>query len=269
MVLLKNPQRIGRAGNKLAPHFIGPYKVTKKSSKGGLTVQNTKSKKNLKKTYNVALAKKYIKDSKSNTGSDENKDDGDDDVKVIGESTKKVMKLTQLPPSKRKQLAEQLGLTTVCEVDYQSSGHCPKKLATMKGDGNCLFRAISFSLTGSERSHMRVRRAITGRISEDNGSFIRNMCRRNMLATVMESKDPAKSYLDQSGMEKSGTWDTEVEIFAAAGLLQTDIAVYCKKHEKAACSFSMFPASGNMRKLSTDAIILDNSSGNHYNVVLC
>ena len=36
----------------------------------------------------------------------------------------------------------------------------PRRLRTIKGDGNCLFRSVSYLISGTERQHMQVRQAI-------------------------------------------------------------------------------------------------------------
>jgi hypothetical protein len=97
------------------------------------------------------------------------------------------------------------------------------------GDGNCLFRAISRHVTGTESNHYAVRKATV------------NYLRRNpvlieyVLAGVDAPLDPnrrkvffnkkVREYLKNSQMAKSGEWGTDLEVFLLSSMLDVNIVV--------------------------------------------
>ena len=76
------------------------------------------------------------------------------------------------------------------------------ELKEIKGDGNCLFRAISDQLFGNEDHHMDLRQKAV--------EFIKN------------NQDEARHYIEENksfedhveSMSKDGTWGGELEIYA-------------------------------------------------------
>lgn len=90
----------------------------------------------------------------------------------------------------------------------------PKETVSVQGDGNCFFRAISTCIIGSENEHMRIRELITKHV-EENPELYR---------TFLLSRGGMNQYL--TSMRRAREWATDVEILAAATLLQTIIEVY-------------------------------------------
>ena len=79
------------------------------------------------------------------------------------------------------------------------------KTLKIAGDGNCLFRAISYGISNTELYHTHVRREICNFIKtydKDLKLFIK--------------KGQGKKYIEGSRMRQLETWGTEVEILAAA-----------------------------------------------------
>ena len=90
----------------------------------------------------------------------------------------------------------------------------PLETLTVRGDGNCFFRAISAVVSGSEAEHMTVRTAVTKHVSDHP----------DMYRTFLMSRGGMTKYM--SSMTRSREWATDTEIMATATLLRTVIMVY-------------------------------------------
>ena len=78
-----------------------------------------------------------------------------------------------------------------------------------------------------------------------------------------------EEYITSTGMDKDGVWATEVEIFAAARLLETDIYTFIKYNDR--WKWVRYPQSGILSSSVNQekrAIYLVNTGGVHYDVVL-
>ena len=132
----------------------------------------------------------------------------------------------------------------------------PSKLYKTIGDGNCLFRAISFSISGRQVYHQIVRNKIV-----EHMIVIESAMRPRMNSSL-------DNYLGRSGMIKQNVFGTDIEILKASSLLQTDIYVYTKvgsgyKWQK--FSRSML---GEHVPQNKGALYLQNTAGVHYDVVV-
>ena len=132
----------------------------------------------------------------------------------------------------------------------------PSKLYKTIGDGNCLFRAISFSISGRQVYDQIVRNKIV-----EHMIAIESPLRPHMNSSL-------DNYLGRSGMIKQNVWGTDIEILTASSLLQTDIYVYTKvgsgyKWQK--FSRSML---GEHVPQNKGALYLQNTAGVHYDVVV-
>ena len=85
-------------------------------------------------------------------------------------------------------------------------------------DGNCFFRCISFCITGSEDHFNSVRALIVSYMPE-----IRQHLEAKLLPDVTQT---VEQYITDSKMDCNGTWATQVEIYVACKLLNTDIYTY-------------------------------------------
>ena len=81
------------------------------------------------------------------------------------------------------------------------------------GDGNCLFRALSFTLFEDEGLHSKLRSDITQMINDNKHNFKPFLIQELSIETHVRN------------MRKLGTWGTQVEIIAAATLYQVPIYV--------------------------------------------
>ncbi len=97
----------------------------------------------------------------------------------------------------------------------------PCRILNVQSDGNCLFRALSQFITGSEAQHMNVRLSIVthmrtmGHLLFQEGHLAQS-----------EYSGGIEDYIASTTMEQSTVWGTDVEIFTFAHLLQIDIQSY-------------------------------------------
>ncbi|XP_030284358.1 uncharacterized protein LOC115588117, partial [Sparus aurata] len=118
------------------------------------------------------------------------------------------------------------------------------------GDGNCFFRAVSQAVCGTQKNHRKIRLAVFKQL------------RANPLAyTLRREYSSMADYASRSGMQRVGTWATEVEIQAAADCLGVNIFTYCGDR--------WLEYSCKNRQLSNQAVYLENCNGNHYENVVC
>ena len=85
----------------------------------------------------------------------------------------------------------------------------PSMSKSIEKDGNSLFRALSFWLTGSEESHLRVRSLIVQYILEH-----------------YELLGVEENYIEEENMECRGVPGTDVEVQAAANMMDTRIFIF-------------------------------------------
>lgn len=133
--------------------------------------------------------------------------------------------------------------------------HSPSSYRNIKGDGNCLFRALAFAVCGNEENHGLIRQLIVSHLAETAPWILNN-----------ETPD---QYLERTKMCENGTWGTEVELYTASSLFQCRIFVYSRHGEGfkwlqirplAAKTFSSVP-------LTNESIYLYHRSGCHYDIV--
>ena len=122
-------------------------------------------------------------------------------------------------------------------------------------DGNCFFRCISFAITGSEHYHDIIRQSICEYMSTHPDDI------RTYLPADVEGN--VLLYLQRSRMEMNTTWASEVEIFASAFLLQTNVYIYTQSGVHWVWLRHSPP--GNV---SDKGIYIVHRNQNHYDVVL-
>ena len=89
-----------------------------------------------------------------------------------------------------------------------------RKLVRIRGDGNCLFRALSLIVYGSEMCHAKVRELLVNFVRTNADNF------RVYVTTGTTLEDHLLH------MQYSRTWATQVELYAAASLFGREIFVY-------------------------------------------
>ena len=117
----------------------------------------------------------------------------------------------------RRQQSRRLGLpapTTLPERQAKGELGIPTKVDNIVGDGNCLYRAISFEVCGSQEYHENIRALIVGL-----------MCRHEKAFSYYVGQDLGECNICHHALP-ARSWGSDVEIFAAATLLQTTVVVY-------------------------------------------
>ena len=127
------------------------------------------------------------------------------------------------------------------------------------GDGNCLFRALSQAVTGSQDQHLLCRSSIVNHMLD-------NTVKNSMEQLFHHRTHHDKNYL--INMAKPGVWGTEQEIAAAAHLFDCSIVCLSKYSNTQFC-LQHFPPHfiSSAQCTSTcnhNTIYLINSSGTHY-----
>ena len=91
-----------------------------------------------------------------------------------------------------------------------------RKLGTVMGDGNCLFRALSFAIHQHQDMHNKIRTDVTRLIQHNKQQF-----KPFIIGPV-----PIDTHINN--MSKLGTWGAQVELIAASTLFQVPIYVASK-----------------------------------------
>ena len=99
---------------------------------------------------------------------------------------------------------------------------------SIKGNGNCLFRAISKETTGTQKNHGAIREAII--------NFMEHPQNAQAFGALLFPQSPdaesaihnISTYIDKSKMRQNSAWGTEKEITVAATLFQADILIFSK-----------------------------------------
>ena len=89
-----------------------------------------------------------------------------------------------------------------------------RKLVHIKGDGNCLFRALSLIVYGSEMYHLKFRELLVNFVRSNADKFrVYSNCGTTLEDHLLH-------------MQYSRTWATQVELYAAASLFERELYVY-------------------------------------------
>ena len=123
------------------------------------------------------------------------------------------------------------------------------------GDGNCLFRALSFCVSGKEQYYDRLRAQIC--------RFMKNN-EKKMEPFIPTKYIDSADYVYHSKMEDDGVWGTDIEIWAAAMLFEQGIYVYSSK------GYLYFSPTGRFvepHKRPRGAIFIRNHNNLHYTVM--
>ncbi|CAC5380579.1 unnamed protein product [Mytilus coruscus] len=131
----------------------------------------------------------------------------------------------------------------------------PIACKTITGDGNRLFRAISYSLSSRQEYFGNVRRAIVDHLMRNAEIF------RSFLQPRFKT---VEEHIQTLKMVENNTWGTELEILACADLLKTDIYTFFN-NSWIKYSSSQICSNNNV---NDQAIYLQhNGDINHYEVV--
>ena len=134
----------------------------------------------------------------------------------------------------------------------------PASVRSIKGDGNCFFRSISYIITGCEEQHEFVRRTI----------LIHMRAFGHLLFLWLNGRtiDNVEEYIQLSGMEADGTWATDVEMFALSHLLGICLYAFDEHYSKwsrySPCNIDNMITENNLCEMG----IYLNHPRNHYEV---
>ena len=74
----------------------------------------------------------------------------------------------------------------------------------IEGDGNCLFRAFSYVITGSEPQHSGIRYLIVEHLS----SLVGTESETKLLNTTISDYNSIDDYISRTCMDQDGKWGT-------------------------------------------------------------
>jgi len=134
----------------------------------------------------------------------------------------------------------------------------------ISGDGNCLFRALSYSLSRSQTTHDILRQYIVNYMTNP-------LIQEQLIQLFAGGNRPAENYNHHLlRMQEPGDWGTEQEIVTAAHLLQCSIICISKYNSTEQYCLQHFPPHfiestecTNLCKHKTIYIV--NSNASHYN----
>ena len=137
----------------------------------------------------------------------------------------------------------------------ENMGTRSPKVRSIKGDGNCFFRAISVGLMGWEVGHLKIRQTV---------------CEHITTYKTYTCESEGKYYVNQNKMKVSGMYVTDVEIMAAAQIFGVDIYMY--HTYGGTLRWLRFPCKHTSGSASSNAIYLDNRYGDgkmgHFDFVI-
>ena len=187
----------------------------------------------------------------------ESTDQNDDLIFISQEQVQ--FSFSPLKTNIREQLCQKLNIPYICIGD-SANMHCsktniaaPRTEKEIIGDGNCFFRAVSFSLANSEDFHNVVRNAVCKHMLEN----------RELFHPFLNNEHSVESHLTSTQISQDGMWATEVEIFVTAHLLNVDILTLSRGRW---LRFAVDELDPSLR-IRTEAIYL-NHQQNHYNIVI-
>ena len=189
---------------------------------------------------------------KSNFSPPHGRSDSDEVTIIETSQTRDPFKFIPLLLSHRKAICERVSLILrknvipASQVGEDLGTHFPR-VNKIKGDGNCLFRALCMAVTGWETGHMKIRQLVCDHINE---------------VRPYNSKDASSDpgYLNESKMRKDAVFRIDVEIFSSAQVLSTNIYVY-HKYGSNGLKWLHFPCVHGSSSWK-NAIYLDNHTGN-------
>ena len=94
-------------------------------------------------------------------------------------------------------------------------------LRNVQGDGNCLFRAMSYIITGSEKQHLEIRNAILRYMLSIENLLVGYDIHGNYNYLQPFGHSIVQNYIDSRELTRTGTWGSEVEMICLSHMLNT------------------------------------------------
>ena len=133
----------------------------------------------------------------------------------------------------------------------------PTSVQIIEGDGNCLFRAVSYVMSGSQYHHYILRKLAVEQIYDMGPKFKK-----------ISTEESPQEYIKRTKMNKLSCWGTDVEIYALSALLDTCIFVFYPLNK----SWNKFDYKtlevSTLTSSQSESIYLQNTNLDHFDVVL-
>ena len=149
------------------------------------------------------------------------------------------------------------------------------RVRPIEGDGNCLFRALSYCVWRDESNYSLVREAIVNhfpnvwphpKIQYSSKSWYLQKTKQNPYVQLRDYTLTVQEYVDCSTMNENKMYGGSTELETSAHLFSTPIYVYFEGNPRApACSWVVYGA--EFVSLTTKCIALNWRLGNHFEVV--
>ena len=198
--------------------------------------------------------KKYINDIESNKGEEQKEKD---DVEFIKIDEGTGIEFIPITDTTRQHVLPMFGILNVEQctgpMPYYVLGgvgkgsKLPESVFSICGDENCLFRSISYILTGYQEYFTVMREGIC--------NYVLNHYRD--LTPFCEFAN-GQEYLNEKGMRNDGVWGTEIEILVTANMAQRDVVVFNKN------GYLRYKCSSGP---TYECFFLDNRGGGHFDVI--
>ena len=102
----------------------------------------------------------------------------------------------------------------------------PSKEKRIYPDGNYLFSSLSYVIIGSDHYHKEIRELLIRKMKNEFRTVCTNYCSPHYDLLPEHHCNTIEEYITINMMDRVGSWGTDLEIFLAAQLLNTDIFVY-------------------------------------------
>ena len=165
----------------------------------------------------------------------------------------------------QRRVCRQLGLNFVCANRCTPSGpnvalRYPTSMHRIRGDGNCLFHALCYVITGSQMQHFRLRSAIVRHLRSTEA------CRSLLDGYITETT--IEEYIEHSHMDQNRVWGTQNEMLVLAHMAEVNIASFNKRERQYHFNFPGVIDYHAYPEDHTRPSIYLEYTGNHFNVVL-
>ena len=150
---------------------------------------------------------------------------------------------------------------------------------SIRPDGNCMYRAISKQVTGSQENHMALRLAmIQFMLHEDHAVAVARLMNVKFGGSVRDDHERKRravaalqGYIRKHQVNSQGTWGTEKEIRVIATMLQLEIFTFSgiSKGRRGWEHFlPVFSKPTCMSSFGLEIFLYHNRSGDHYDCVI-
>lgn len=238
-----NLRRADRKGGKQTDPWDGPYEVLQVCENGLYCLINASTKIALKKKVNGCNLKPFFECATLKVPSPLSSPS----VQIVEEEQLEIeYKFSPLTVAKQRDICNNAGGRLKFKKKSGPTGRInktfkntsePLEMKDVEGDGNCLFRSLSYAITGEEDQHAVI---------------------RTLICDYATSNERTKDI----PMRQDKVWGTTTEILAAANLFELNIFVWALFGTK-----FTWHVHRPIDRIVNENIYLENRSGCHFNVV--